>query len=74
MNQKIARLVSFARGAGTALHHSLSVRRVDWAAFNHVALLTPTALLKLGLNRNTKVLDLKSRVRCRHAARGGALS
>jgi hypothetical protein len=36
------------------------------AACHHVALLTPEALLlRLGVNRGAKVLDLKERVRCR---------
>jgi len=56
------------------LHRSLNVRRVDCAACNHVALLTPRALLKLGLSHAAKVLDLKSRVRCRGCgARGQAV-
>jgi hypothetical protein len=39
--------------------------RVDCAACHHVALLTPEFLLWLGLSPQTKVLDLKWRVRCR---------
>ena len=39
--------------------------QVDCAACHHVALLTPDFLLKLGLSAQTKVLDLKARVRCR---------
>ena len=39
--------------------------KVDCTACHHVALLTPGALLKLGLSPDTKVLDLKVRVRCR---------
>jgi hypothetical protein len=48
--------------------------KVDCAACHHVALLTPGALLKLGLSLQTKVLDLKERVRCRGCgARGRAV-
>jgi ribosomal protein S27E len=39
--------------------------RVDCAACHHVAVLTPDFLLRHGLSRQAKVLDLKSRVRCR---------
>jgi ribosomal protein S27E len=39
--------------------------RVDCAACHHVAVLTPAFLLRLGLSPQAKVLDLKSRVRCR---------
>jgi ribosomal protein S27E len=39
--------------------------KVDCAACHHVALLAPEFLLRLGLNPQTKVLDLKKRVRCR---------
>ncbi len=50
------------------------VVRVDCAACHHVALLTPDFLLRLGLSRQTKVLDLKARVRCRGCgARGRAV-
>jgi hypothetical protein len=46
--------------------------KVNCATCNHVALLTPTDLRKFGLNPDTKVLDLKSRVQCRGCgARGG---
>jgi hypothetical protein len=38
---------------------------VDCAACHHVALLTPEALLRLGLSPAVKVLDLKGRFRCR---------
>jgi hypothetical protein len=41
------------------------VVRVDCAACHHIALLTPDFLLRLGLSPQAKVLDLKSRVRCR---------
>jgi ribosomal protein S27E len=39
--------------------------KVDCAACQHVVLLTPEFLLRLGLSPQTKVLDLKERVRCR---------
>ena len=39
--------------------------KVDCAACHHVALLTPEALLRVGLSRAAKVLDLKGRFRCR---------
>jgi ribosomal protein S27E len=39
--------------------------KVDCAACHHVAVLAPEFLLRLGLNPQTKVLDLKERVRCR---------
>jgi hypothetical protein len=39
--------------------------KVDCVACHHVALLTPEFLLRLGLSPQTKVLDLKERVRCR---------
>jgi len=35
--------------------------KVDCAACHHVALLTPEALLRVGLSRAAKVLDLKGR-------------
>jgi hypothetical protein len=38
--------------------------KVDCAACHHVALLTPEAMLKVGLSRGAKVLDLKGRFRC----------
>jgi ribosomal protein S27E len=48
--------------------------KVDCAACHNVALLTPEALLKLGLRPAVKVLDLKTRVRCRGCgARGRAV-
>jgi hypothetical protein len=48
--------------------------QVDCAACHHVALLTPEFLLRLGLSGQAKVLDLKSRVRCRGCgARGRAV-
>lgn len=39
--------------------------KIECAACHHVALLTPAALLKLGLSPAAKVLDLTMRVRCR---------
>jgi len=39
--------------------------KVDCAACHHVALLTPGALLRVGLSPGAKVLDLKDRLRCR---------
>jgi hypothetical protein len=45
--------------------------KADWAACHHVALLTPEALLKVGLNPAAKVLDLKGRLRCRGCGRKG---
>jgi ribosomal protein S27E len=39
--------------------------KIDCAACHHVALMTPAALLKLGLSPVAKVLDLTLRVRCR---------
>jgi hypothetical protein len=42
--------------------------KVDCAACHHVALLTPEALLRVGLSRAAKVLDLKGRLRA-----GGAV-
>jgi hypothetical protein len=39
--------------------------KLDCAACHHVALLTPEALLRVGLSPATKVLDLKGRLRCR---------
>jgi hypothetical protein len=55
------------------LRHSDLVK-VDCAACDHVALLTPEFLLRLGLSPRTKVLDLKERVRCHGCgARGRAV-
>jgi hypothetical protein len=39
--------------------------KIECAACHHVALLTPAALLKLGLSPAAKVLDLTMRVRYR---------
>lgn len=39
--------------------------KVDCAAGQHVALLTPEALLRAGLSPAANVLDLKGRLRCR---------
>jgi hypothetical protein len=44
--------------------------KVDCAC-HHVALLAPDFLLSLGLNPQTKVLDLKERVRCRGCGKRG---
>jgi hypothetical protein len=41
--------------------------KLDCAACQHVALLTPEALLRQGLRPAAKVLDLKGRLRCREA-------
>jgi hypothetical protein len=43
--------------------------KVDCAACHHVALLAPEFLLRRGLSRQTKVLDLKERVRCRRCGK-----
>jgi len=45
--------------------------KVDCAAWQHVALLTPERLLKVGLSPAAKVLDLKGRFRCRRCGRRG---
>jgi ribosomal protein S27E len=45
--------------------------RVDCAACHHVALLTPDALLRVGLSPAAKVLDLQGRLRCRACGRKG---
>ena len=46
--------------------------KVDSATCHHVALLTPEALLRVGLSSTAKVLDLKGRLLCRGAVgRGG---
>jgi ribosomal protein S27E len=48
--------------------------KVDCAACHHVALLTPEALLRIGLRSGAKVLDLKGQFRCRGCgARGRAV-
>jgi hypothetical protein len=48
--------------------------KVDCAICHHVALLTPAALLNLGLSPHAKVLDPKGRVRSRGCgARGRAV-
>ena len=47
--------------------------KVDCAACQHVALLTPEALLRVGLSPAAKVLDLKTRLRCRGCGRGRAV-
>jgi len=45
--------------------------KVDCAACHHVAVLAPEVLLRLGLSPQTKVLDLKERVRCRGCGKKG---
>jgi ribosomal protein S27E len=45
--------------------------KVDCPACHHVALLSPEALLKVGLRPAAKVLDLKGRLRCRGCGRKG---
>ena len=45
--------------------------KVDCAACHHVAVLAPEFLLRLGLSPQTKVLDLKERVRCRGCGKKG---
>jgi hypothetical protein len=45
--------------------------KVDCAACHHVALLTPDALLRVGLSPAAKVLDVKRRLRCRGCERKG---
>jgi len=45
--------------------------KVDCSACQHVALLTPEALLRFGLSPAAKVLDLKGRLRCRGCGRKG---
>jgi hypothetical protein len=45
--------------------------QVDCAACRHVALLTPEALLRVGLSPAAKVLDLKERLRCRGCGENG---
>lgn len=41
------------------------IAEVYCAACHHIAVLTPEALLRLGLRPAAKVLDLKGRLRCR---------
>ena len=45
--------------------------KVDCVACQHVALLTPEALLRGGLSPAAKMLDLKARLRCRGCGRKG---
>jgi hypothetical protein len=47
------------------------VVKVDCAACHHVAVLAPEFLVRLGLSPQTKVLDLKERVRCRGCGKRG---
>jgi hypothetical protein len=61
----LARIEDLGRG---------DVVKVDCAACHHVALLTPDFLQRLGLSPSAKLLDLKTRVRCRGCgARGRAI-
>jgi hypothetical protein len=46
--------------------------KIDCAACHHVALLTPEALLRIGLSPGAKVLDLQGRLRCRVCGRKGS--
>ena len=43
--------------------------KADCAACHQVALLTPEALLRVGLSPAAKLLDLKGRLRCRGCGR-----
>ena len=45
--------------------------KLDCSACNHVALLTPEALLRVGLSPADKVLDSKGLFRCRGCGRKG---
>jgi ribosomal protein S27E len=45
--------------------------KVDCPACHHLALLTPKALMKVGLSHAAKVLDLNGRFRCRGCGRKG---
>jgi hypothetical protein len=45
--------------------------KIDCAACRHVALLTPAALLRVGLSPAAKILDPKARLRCRGCGRKG---
>jgi ribosomal protein S27E len=45
--------------------------KVDCVACHHIALPTPDFLLRRGLTPQTKVLDLKERVRCRGCGKRG---
>jgi ribosomal protein S27E len=45
--------------------------KLDCAACHHTPLLAPEFLLRLGLSPQTKVLDLKERVRCRGCGKRG---
>jgi hypothetical protein len=45
--------------------------KVDCATCHAAALLTPEALLRVGLSPAAKVLDLKGRLRCRGCGRKG---
>ena len=45
--------------------------KVYCAACHHIALLTPEVLLRSGLSRAAKLLDLQGRLRCRGCDRKG---
>jgi hypothetical protein len=68
---------SFSKGnCGRSSVEPAEGRRVfeanlDRRACHHVALLTPEALLRVGLRPSAKVLDLKGRLRCRGCGRKG---
>jgi hypothetical protein len=47
------------------------IAEVYFAARRQVALLTPEALLRVGLSPAAKVLDLRGRLRCRGCRRKG---
>ena len=47
--------------------------KVDCAGCHHIAILTPEVLLRAGLTPTTKVLDLKTRLRCRGCGRRRAV-
>ena len=57
-----ARIEDFGRG---------DFVKVDCAVCHQVALLTPKALLRVGLSSAAKVLDLNVRLRCRGCGRKG---
>ena len=59
----LARIVDLGRG---------DLIKLDCATCHHVALLTPEALLRLGLSPAAKVLDLKTRLRCRRCGMMGS--
>jgi hypothetical protein len=62
---RVARIEDLGRG---------DLVKVDCAACHHVALLTPVFLRWLGLSPQVKLLDPKTRVRCRGSgAKGRAI-